>query len=66
MSEPRDWNEWRNNLAPDEIDAALADPGPPWVEGTCYPMKRFVLLHTIDPRVLEGIPNPFRRTERET
>lgn len=54
-----DWQKWRENLTDSEIALALLHSGPPYVYGTCYPMPRYILLHTIDTRVLDSIPNPY-------
>lgn len=52
----------RGEVTEDEIREALMDPGPPYVEGTCYPLRRYMLLHVPHPDIFKNIPNPFRRT----
>jgi len=59
-----DWQEWRRNLTPEETEAALLHSGEPYLPGTCYPLPRYILLHTIDPEILKAIPNPFAHRRR--
>lgn len=44
-----------------EFVEAYLDPGPPYVPGTCYPLRRWNLLHAAEHAAIKSLPNPYRK-----
>lgn len=47
LPDKEQWETWRNELTSEQINEVLRATGPPYVEGTCYPLARYVLIYGV-------------------